>query len=108
MGVSGASWASIIAYFLCVGNFLYLYMSDKTKVPLNLKYFKVNRHICFEISKVSIPIFIGDINYSLLIFIVNTLLISLIGPMGVLTFSIFLKIIVNYQTFGIYVSNHLS
>ena len=92
MGVSGASWASIIAYFLCVGNFLYFYMSDKTKIPLNLKYFKVNRHICFEISKVSIPIFIEDINYSLLIFIVNTLLISLIGPMGVLAFSISLKI----------------
>lgn len=92
MGVSGASWASIISYFICVANYLYLYIKNKTKIPLNLKYFKGSPHICFEISKVSIPVFLEDINYSILILIVNTFLISVIGPMGVLVFSVSIKI----------------
>ncbi|WP_296798124.1 MATE family efflux transporter [uncultured Methanobrevibacter sp.] len=92
MGMMGVAFASVISSLFGVLCFLYLYLNGKTKVPLSLKYFKFESHIFFEIFKVAIPNFIDDSISCVLAIFINSILIMEIGEMGIILYSISIKI----------------
>ncbi len=85
LGIKGVAYATIISTFVSVITFLYLYLSGKTQVVLNFKYFKPG--IVFEIFIVSIPNFIINILWSVYMMFINSILIAQLGHIGVLLYS---------------------
>ena len=92
MGLMGVAYASVISSLLGVLIFLYLHLNGKTKVPLSLKYFKFKTHIFFEIFKVAIPNFIDDSVSCILAIFINSVLIVEIGEIGIILYSVSIKI----------------
>ncbi len=92
MGILGVACASVISSLLGLLCFLYLYLDGKTKVPLSLKYFKFKSHIFFEIVKVAIPNFIDDSVSCVLAIFINSILITEIGAVGIVLYSVSIKI----------------
>ena len=84
-GVAGIAYATIISTSISVIYFLYLYLSGKTEVILNLKYFKLG--IVYEIFIVAIPNLIMDMLWSFYTMYINSILIAQLGQIGVLLYS---------------------
>ena len=87
MGVEGAIYATLLSSALSVAIFFYLYISNYTKIPLKLKYFKLDFHIIFEILKVSVSSFPGNILYCISTIFINSVLITGIGEIGILLYA---------------------
>ena len=90
LGVRGAAYASIISTSISVVYFLYWYLSGKSEVELNFKYFKPG--IVYEIFVVAIPNFIMSILSSVLVMYANKVLIAQLDEIGVLLYSTAWKI----------------
>ena len=84
-GVKGAAYASIISSLLVVVSLLYWYLSGRSKVALNFKYFK--QGIVYEIFVVAVPNFVVKVLWCLAILYVNSILILQLGELGVLLYS---------------------
>ena len=84
-GIKGVAYATVLSTLAAVIIFLYLYLSGKTKVVLNFKYFKPG--IVYEIFVVSIPNFIIDLLWSVNMMFINSVLIAQLGQIGVLLYS---------------------
>lgn len=89
-GVAGAAYASIFSSLVAVIYFLYWYLSGKTEVVLNLKYFRPG--IVYDIFIVAIPNFLMSILWSFGMIFINAVLIEQLGGIGVLLYSTSLKI----------------
>ena len=87
MGVEGAIYATLLSSALSVAIFFYLYISNYTKIPLKLKYFKLDFHIIFEILKVSVSSLPGNILYCISTIFINSVLITGIGEIGILLYA---------------------
>ena len=88
MGLKGAAYATVLSAFIVLIIFFYLYLSGRTKVPLSPKYFKFRKYILFEIFKVALPNFIDDGLWCFLASFINSTLITTIGTMGPILYSI--------------------
>ena len=84
-GIKGVAYGTILPSLLAVLYFFYLYLSGKTKVVLNLKYFKPG--IVYQIYVVAFPNFIMNILWSILGMFINSVLINQLGEIGVLLYS---------------------
>ena len=87
LGVEGAIYATLISSAISVGIFFYLYFSNYTKILLNLKYFKFDFHIIFEILKVSLSTLPGNALYCISTVFINSVLITGIGEMGIILYA---------------------
>lgn len=87
MGVEGAIYATLISSALSVVIFFFLYISNYTKIPLKLKYFKFDFHIIFEILKVTVSTLPGTSLYCISTIFINSVLITGIGEIGILLYA---------------------
>lgn len=84
-GVSGAAYATILSSAIATIYLLYCYLSGKTQIALNFKYFK--QGIVYDIFLVAIPNFlINCLSCGILLFY-NKILIQQLGQIGVLLYS---------------------
>ena len=90
MGVVGAAYASIISSLIAVIYFLYWYLSGKSEVILNFKYFKPG--IVYDIFVVAIPNFLMSILWGIGMIYINSVLMEQLGNIGVLLYSTSLKL----------------
>ncbi len=84
-GVAGASYATIISSAVTTIYLLYYYLSGKTDVTLNFKYFKPG--IVYDIFIVAIPNFLTDTLWCICTLFFNKILIQQLGQIGVLLYS---------------------
>lgn len=90
MGISGAAYASIISALISVVYFLYWYLSGKSEVVLNFKYFKPG--LVYEILVVAVPDFLMNVVWSFAMMYINRILIQQLGQLGILLYSTSIKI----------------
>ncbi|WP_296866399.1 MATE family efflux transporter [uncultured Methanobrevibacter sp.] len=83
--VAGVSYATILSSLVTTLYLLYWYLSGKTKVVLNFKYFKPG--ILYQIFLVAIPNFLTDSLWCILGLFFNKVLIQQLGQIGVLLYS---------------------
>ncbi len=84
-GVSGVSYATILSSGICTIYFLYWYLSGKSEVVLNFKYFKPG--IVYDILIVAVPNFLTDSLWCISMLFFNKILINQLGQIGVLLYS---------------------
>ena len=84
-GVSGVSYATIISSSVTAFYLLYWYLSGKSEVVLNFKYFKLG--IVYDIFIVAIPNFLTDSLWCVTMLFFNKLLIEQLGQIGILLYS---------------------
>ncbi|WP_461462989.1 MATE family efflux transporter [Methanobrevibacter sp.] len=84
MGVSGVSIATILSNTVTATYLLYWYLSGKSEVELNFKYFKPG--IVYEIFIVAIPSFLTDSLWCVTSLYFNRILIEQLGQIGVLLY----------------------
>ena len=84
-GVSGASHATILSSGFSALYLLYWYLSGKSEVPINFRYFKPG--IVYDIFTVAFPNFLMDSLWCILILFFNKILIEQLGQIGVLLYS---------------------
>ena len=84
-GVSGVSYATILSSGITAVYLLYWYMSGKSEVPLNFRYFKPG--IVYDIFLVAIPNFLIDSLWCISMLFFNKILILQLGQIGVLLYS---------------------
>ncbi|WP_295722790.1 MATE family efflux transporter [uncultured Methanobrevibacter sp.] len=84
MGVTGVSIATILSNAITAIYLLYWYLSGKSAVELNFKYFKPG--IVYEIFIVAIPSFLTDSLWCLTSLYFNRILIEQLGQIGVLLY----------------------
>ena len=84
-GVSGVSYATILSSGITAVYLLHWYMSGKSEVPLNFKYFKPG--IVYDIFLVAIPNFLIDSLWCISMLFFNKILILQLGQIGVLLYS---------------------
>ncbi|WP_458405754.1 MATE family efflux transporter [Methanobrevibacter sp.] len=89
-GIIGASYATIISTSIAVIFFLYWYLSGKSEVVLNFKYFKPG--IIYDIFVVAVPNFIMDGLWCVSMMYFNRILIEQLGSIGVLLYATSLNI----------------
>lgn len=89
-GIIGASFATIISTSVAVVFFLYWYLSGKSKVILNFKYFKPG--IIYDIFVVAVPNFLMDGLWCVSVMYFNRILINQLGSIGVLLYATSLNI----------------
>ena len=92
MGVFGAAVATILATLISVIVMFYWYYSQRTKVPLSLKYFKNSPKIYYEILKVAIPNFFDNALWCLYAVFLNGILIEELGTKGIVLYATSIKI----------------
>lgn len=92
MGIAGAAYATILSSLIVFVSLLGLYLFGKTKIPLSFKYFKFEPYIVIEILKVALPNFISDSLWCFSSLFINYILISTVGQVGVLLFTVSSKI----------------
>lgn len=92
LGIAGAAYATVLSSLIVLISLLALYLSGRTKVPLSFKYFRFEPYIVIEILKVAIPNFITDSLWCLSAMFVNFILLSSIGEIGVILFTVCNKI----------------
>ena len=85
LGVSGVSYATILSSGITAVYLLYWYMSGKSEVPLNFRYFKPG--IVYDIFLVAIPNFLIDSLWCISMLFFNKILILQLGQIGVLLYS---------------------
>ena len=84
-GASGVSYATILSSGITAIYLLYWYLSGKSKVTLNFKYFKPG--IVYDIFIVAIPNFLTDSLWCLSMLFFNKILIAQLGQIGILLYS---------------------
>ena len=84
-GVSGVSYATILSSGITAVYLLHWYMSGKSEVPLNFRYFKPG--IVYDIFLVAIPNFLIDSLWCISMLFFNKILILQLGQIGVLLYS---------------------
>ena len=84
-GVSGVSYATILSSGITAVYLLHWYMSGKSEVPINFKYFKPG--IVYDIFLVAIPNFLIDSLWCISMLFFNKILILQLGQIGVLLYS---------------------
>ena len=89
-GIIGAAYSTIISSSIAVMFFLYWYLSGKSKVILNFKFFKVG--IIYDIFVVAIPNFLMDGLWCVSMMYFNKILIEQLGSLGVLLYTTSLNI----------------
>ena len=92
LGLLGAAYATIMSSLICTIILLYFYLGKKTKIPLQLKFFKLNSSIVVEILTVSIPNFFKDSLFCFMGLFVNGILLHEVGEIGVKIFSASIKL----------------
>lgn len=92
LDILGASYATIISFSTAAIIMIYWYLSKKTKVPLNLKYFNIRLKIFYEILKVAIPNLFSDAIWCISSIYINGILIDDLGKNGILLYSTSSKI----------------
>lgn len=92
LGILGASYATIISFSTAAVIMIYWYLSKKTKVSLNLKYFNIRPKIFYEILKVAIPNLFSDAMWCISSTYINCILIADLGTNGILLYSTSSKI----------------
>ena len=90
LGVRGAAYASILSTLISVVFLLFWYLSGRSQVVLNFKYFKPG--IVYEIFKVAIPNFVMILLGSASTMYFNRIIIDQIGNVGVLLLSTSVKL----------------
>ena len=90
LGVQGAAYASIVSNLISVVFLLYWYLSGRSQVVLNFKYFKPG--IVYEIFKVAIPNFLMILLGSLSSLYFNRIIIQQLGNIGILLFTTSMKL----------------
>ena len=88
LGIKGAAYATVLSSMIVFSILLYLYSHGKTKVPLNLKYFKFRPLLLVEIIKVALPNFLNDAIWCISASFVNSTLILTMGAMGPILYSV--------------------
>ncbi|WP_458404142.1 MATE family efflux transporter [Methanobrevibacter sp.] len=89
-GIIGASFATIISTSVAVIFFLFWYLSGKSEVILNFKYFKPG--IIYDIFVVAVPNFLMDGLWCVSMMYFNRILIHQLGSIGVLLYATSLNI----------------
>ncbi len=84
-GASGVSYATILSSGITTIYLLYWYLSGKSKVTLNFKYFKPG--IVYDIFIVAIPNFLTDSLSCISMLFFNKILIAQLGQIGILLYS---------------------
>ncbi|MBR3140024.1 MAG: MATE family efflux transporter [Methanobrevibacter sp.] len=84
-GVIGASYATVLSSGFGAVYLLYWYLSGKSEIPINFKYFKPG--IVYEIFTVALPNFLMDSLWCITILFFNKILIEQLGQIGVLLYS---------------------
>lgn len=84
-GASGVSYATILSSGITAIYLLYWYLSGKSKVVLNFKYFKPG--IVYDIFLVAIPNFLTNSLWCISILFFNKILIAQLGQIGILLYS---------------------
>lgn len=84
-GVSGASYATILSSGVTAVYLLYWYLSGKSEIPINFKYFKSG--IVFDIFIVALPNFLTDSLWCISMLFFNKILIQQLGQIGILLYS---------------------
>lgn len=89
-GIVGAAYATLFSSLTAVIFFLYWYLSGRSKVILNFKYFKPG--IIYDIFVVAIPNFLMDGLWCISMMYFNKILIEQVGSIGVLLYTTSLNI----------------
>lgn len=84
-GVRGAAYATVLSSAVSAFYLLYWYLSGKSEVVLNFKYFKPG--IVYEIFLVAIPNFLSDSLWCISMMFFNRILIDQLGEIGILLYS---------------------
>ena len=84
-GVSGAAYATVLASGVGAVYLLYWYLSGKSEIPINFKYFKPG--IVYDIFIVALPNFLTDSLWCITILFFNKTLITQLGQIGILLYS---------------------
>ena len=84
-GVSGVSYATILSSGITAVYLLYWYLSGKSEIPINFKYFKPG--IVYDIFIVALPNFLTDSLRCISMLFFNKILIEQLGQIGVLLYS---------------------
>ena len=84
-GVKGAAYSSIVSVLVILIYMVYWYLSGKSEVVLNFKYFKPG--IVYDIWIVAIPNFIIDSIIYISVMFNNGILMTQLGQMGILLYS---------------------
>ena len=84
-GVSGVSYATILSSGVTAVYLLYWYLSGKSEVPINFKYFKPG--IVYDIIIVALPNFLTDSLWCISMLFFNKILIEQLGQIGILLYS---------------------
>ena len=79
LGIIGATYSTIISFLTAAIIIIYWYLSKKTKVPLNLKYFNIRLKIFYEILKVALPNLFNDAIWCISSTYINSVLIEDLG-----------------------------
>lgn len=85
MGVRGAAYATIISTGVTAVYLLWWYLSGRSEVVLNFKYFKPG--IVYDIFIVAIPDFLTDSMWCISMMFFNRILIEQLGQIGILLYS---------------------
>lgn len=91
-GVEGAAYATILSALIVFVILLYFYLAGKTKVPLNLKYFKPHAYMFDEILKVALPNFLDNALWCISMLFINETLVNSLGVIGPILYSVSNKI----------------
>lgn len=84
-GVTGAVYATVLSSGVTAFYLLYWYLSGKSEVVLDIKYFKPG--IVYEIFIVAIPDFLSDSLWCISMMFFNRILIEQLGEIGILLYS---------------------
>lgn len=84
-GVRGAAYATILSSGITAVYLLYWYLSGKSEIPINFKYFKPG--IIYDIFIVALPNFLTDSLWCISMLFFNKILIEQLGQIGILLYS---------------------
>lgn len=84
-GVTGAAYATVLSSGVTTFYLVYWYLSGKSEVVLDFKYFKPG--IVYEIFIVAIPDFLSDSLWCISMMFFNRILIEQLGEIGILLYS---------------------
>ena len=83
--MAGVSFATILSFLVTTIYLLYWYLSGKSEVPINFRYFKPG--IVYDIIIVALPNFLTNSLWCISMLFFNKILIEQLGQIGVLLYS---------------------
>ena len=88
LGVVGAAWATLTSISASAVVFIFwLFIKRDTYVTINLKGFRFNGRIIFEILRVGIPSSFAQFSMALAMFILNVIVVKVAGTNGIAVFT---------------------